>query len=125
MFHLFTGHKKRSFGYCFGYCFADASSESLHIIIIIIKLAYEMYQAWELSAKMQILAAVKLTFHRENKLSAGKEIGSTRHAHAHKESTGFSSPLNTHKTYGAHSHVAISHLSHVTVKTVACCYSCG
>ena len=79
MFHLFTGHKKRSFGYCF----AVASSESLHIIIMIIKLAYEMYQAWELSMKMQILAAVKLTFHRENELSAGKEIGSTRRTHTH------------------------------------------
>ena len=82
-----------------------------------------MYQAWELSAKMQILAAVKLTFHRENELSAGKEIGSTKHTH--KESTGFNSVLNTHKTYGAHSHVAITHLSHVIVNTVACCYSCG
>ena len=79
-------------------------------------------QAWELSAKMQICVAVKLTFCRERKLQ-GKEIGSTNKKK--KGSTGFSSALNNHKTYRARSRAAIACLRCVILNTVTCCYSRG
>ena len=50
-------------------------------------------KAWELSTKMQLLAAVKLTFHREKNCLWGKEIGGKKKKK--KESTGFSSALKT------------------------------
>ena len=54
--------------------------------------------------------------HGEKKLAVQKE--------KKKESTGFSSTLNTHKTYRAHSHVAIARHGHVIVNTVTYCYYC-
>ena len=42
-----------------------------------------------------------------------------------KGSTGFSSALNTRKTYGVCSHVAITRLSQLIVNTAAGCYSHG
>ena len=55
--------------------------------------------AWELSAKMQISMAVKLTFHGEKKICLrGKEIGGTNKKRIKKGSTSFSSALNTHET---------------------------
>ena len=78
-------------------------------------------QAWELSAKTQISAAVKLTFRGENNFWWGNEIGSTKEKE--KASTSFSSARNTRETYGARSHAAIAHLGHVIMNTVTCCYS--
>ena len=55
------------------------------------------HQAWELSTKMQISSAVKLTFHREKKCPWGKEIGGTKKKRK-KGSAGFSSAPNTRET---------------------------
>ena len=51
----------------------------------------------------------------EEKKMGGKEIGDT----------GFSSALNTCKTYGVHSHTALACVSHFIVNIAAGCYSHG
>ena len=80
-----------------------------------------MTQAWELSAKTQISAAVKLTFRGEKNVSMGKR--NWLYKKRKKGSTG--STLNTLETYEAHLHAAIAHLGHIIVNTVTRCYSCG
>ena len=63
-----------------------------------------------------------LSAEKESSLQ-GKEIGSTKKKK--KGSTGFSSALNNHKTYGARSLAAIAFLGCVILNTVTCCYSRG
>ena len=70
--------------------------------------------------KMQISAAVKLTFCREKKNVCGRE---KKLAVQKIGSTGFSSALNTHRTNEACSYTVIAHLGHVIVNAVICRYS--
>ena len=89
-------------------------------------------QAWQLSSKTQISAALKLTFRGEKQLSAGKRNRRYKKKKEKKEkrkmkkgSTGFSSALNTRETYGTRSHAAIARLGRVIVNTVTRCESRG
>ena len=61
-------------------------------------------QAWELSAKMQISAAVKLTFYGEKKNVRGEEklVVQKNQQNQQKGGIGFSSALNTHETECVH-----------------------
>ena len=83
-------------GGCVCVCMCETVRESVYIYI---------YQAWELSAKMRISAALKLTFRREKQLSVWKR---NQQYKKKKGSTGFSSALNTPRnmrnvfTYGNH-----------------------
>ena len=81
-----------------------------------------MYQAWELSSKMQIFAALKLTFHGEKQLSAWK-----RNQRYKKEKKKEALVLVSHRIATKHicSHAAITRLGHVIVNTVTHCYSRG
>ena len=89
------------------------------------------YQAWELSAKTQISAAVKMTFRGEKKNVRGEKksaVDTHTHTHTHTHtqgSAGFSSAPNTRETYGARSHAAIARLDRVIVNTVTCGLATG
>ena len=56
---------------------------------------------------------------REKKLVTEKKVKKSKK----NRSTRFRSAPNTHETYRARSHAAISHLGHVIVNIVTCCYS--
>ena len=66
--------------------------------------------AWELSIKMQISTAVKLTFCQGAKNACGeKKVRCLKK----KGNNGFNSALNTYETPGVHSHMAVAQLSHL------------
>ena len=87
---------------------------SLHVTVMSLHVTVKptffdtLDQAWELSAKTQISAAVKLTFRGEKKCPRGKETGERK-----KGSTGSGSSPNTRETYGARSHAAVARLGRV------------
>ena len=83
------------------------------------------HQAWELS-KMQISAAVKLTF-LFSFFSMWKRNWWSKKREEEKWNTGFSFAPNTNEIYGARSLAAVACLDHVIVNTntVTCYYSCG
>ena len=90
-------------------CFFFFSPSVCNLCVVLVK---NYFQAWELSAKMHISVAVKLTPQREKIVCREKKSGGG----GKKEgSTSFSSD---HEIYGARAHTAVTHLNHLIVNTV-------